>query len=178
MAAVGDPKTGVDVYDSTPEGNGDPTGWTVFGGTSVASPIVAAEFALAGGSGGVDHPAATVYPHLGDGKDLYDVVAGSNGSCGTATSCQAAVGFDGPTGVGSPLGLGAFSATLGEETPKLSAFTPSSGITGSTVDIEGKGLGGVTARAIRRRSPRSSACCPRRGSKRQCPTARAWRRSP
>ena len=51
-AAVGNPNTGVDIYDSTPEGNGEPTGWTVFGGTSVASPIIAAEFALAGGAGG------------------------------------------------------------------------------------------------------------------------------
>lgn len=38
VAAVGDPYTGVDVYDSTPAGSGDPTGWGVWGGTSVASP--------------------------------------------------------------------------------------------------------------------------------------------
>ncbi|MGD0453866.1 MAG: IPT/TIG domain-containing protein [Solirubrobacteraceae bacterium] len=144
VAAIGNPNTGVDVYDSTPEGNGNPTGWTVFGGTSVASPIVAAEFALAGGSGGVAYPAATLYLHTGEGEDLYDVVAGSNGSCGTATSCQAAVGFDGPSGVGSPIGLGAFSTSPGEEHPELAGFTPSSGITGSTVDIEGTGLGAVS----------------------------------
>jgi hypothetical protein len=109
VAAIGDPNTGVDVYDSTPEGNGQPTGWTVFGGTSVASPIVAAEWGLAGGSHGVAVPAATLYSHLGDAEDLYDVVSGSNGSCGAAISCQAAAGYDGPTGVGSPIGLGAFS---------------------------------------------------------------------
>jgi hypothetical protein len=109
VAAIGDPNTGVDVYDSTPEGNGEPTGWTVFGGTSVASPIVAAEWALAGGSHGVAVPAATLYSHLGDAEDLYDIVSGENGSCGAATSCQAAVGYDGPTGVGSPIGLGAFA---------------------------------------------------------------------
>ncbi len=112
VAAIGNPNTGVNIYDSTPEGNGQPTGWGVWGGTSVASPIVAAEFALAGGSHGVAFPAATLYAHLGEGADLYDVVSGSNGSCGVATSCQAAVGFDGPTGVGSPIGLGAF-ATAG-----------------------------------------------------------------
>jgi hypothetical protein len=110
VAAVGNPNTGVDVYDSTPEGTGQPTGWTVFGGTSVASPIIAAEFALAGGANGVPFPAATLYAHLGEGEDLYDVVSGSNGSCGAATSCQAAIGYDGPTGVGSPIGLGAFAA--------------------------------------------------------------------
>ncbi len=109
VAAIGDPETGVDVYNSTPEGNGDPTGWAVWGGTSVASPIIAAEWALAGGARAVAYPAATLYPHLEDGAVLYDVTSGKNGSCGGTIECQAAVGFDGPTGVGSPLGLGAFS---------------------------------------------------------------------
>ena len=110
VAAIGDPNTGVDVYDSTPEGHGAPTGWGVWGGTSVSSPIVAAEFALAGGAHGTSFPAATLYSHLGQAGALYDVLAGSNGSsCGSATSCHAAAGFDGPTGVGSPTGLSAFS---------------------------------------------------------------------
>jgi hypothetical protein len=109
VAAIGDPETGVDVYDSTPEGNGNPTGWGVWGGTSVASPIVAAEFGLAGGAHDVEYPAATLYPYLGDGAALYDVVSGGNGTCAGASACKATVGFDGPTGVGSPLGLEAFS---------------------------------------------------------------------
>jgi hypothetical protein len=109
VSAIGDPETGVDVYDSTPEGNGNPTGWGVWGGTSVSSPIVAAEFGLAGGARGVAYPAATLYPHLGDSAALYDVVSGNNGSCAGATSCKAVNGFDGPTGVGSPLGLHAFA---------------------------------------------------------------------
>jgi hypothetical protein len=109
VAAIGDPETGVDVYDSTPEGNGSPTGWGVWGGTSVASPIVAAEFALAGGAHGVPYPAATLYSHAGEADALYDVVSGSNGSCAGRTACQAVVGFDGPSGLGSPVGLDAFS---------------------------------------------------------------------
>ena len=109
VAAIADPETGVDVYDSTPEGNGSPTGWGVWGGTSVASPIVAAEFALAGGSHGVPYPAATVYSHAGEADALYDVVAGANGTCAGTTACRAAVGFDGPTGIGSPVGLDAFA---------------------------------------------------------------------
>lgn len=110
VAAVSDPEAGVDVYDSTPEGNGNPTGWGVWGGTSVASPIIAAEFGLAGGSRGVPYPAATVYSHAGESAALYDVVSGSNGTCAAEdTACRAAVGFDGPTGVGSPVGLEAFS---------------------------------------------------------------------
>jgi hypothetical protein len=110
IAAVANPYTGVDVYDSTPA-NGDPTGWGVWGGTSLASPVIAAEFGLAGGAQGVALPAATLYSHLGESADLYDVVAGSNGSCTGATACEAAVGYDGPTGVGSPVGLGAYATT-------------------------------------------------------------------
>lgn len=109
VAAIGDPETGVDVYDSTPEGNGDPTGWGVWGGTSVASPIIAAEFALAGGAHGVSTPAATLYSHAGDGTALDDVVSGTNGKCAGSSECQAQVGFDGPAGVGSPIGLEAFA---------------------------------------------------------------------
>jgi IPT/TIG domain len=109
VAAIGDPETGVNVYDSTPEGNGSPTGWGVWGGTSVSSPIIAAEFALAGGSHGVSYPAATLYAHAGEATALDDVVSGSNGTCSGASTCQAEVGFDGPSGVGSPIGLRAFS---------------------------------------------------------------------
>jgi hypothetical protein len=109
VAAIGDPNTGVDVYDSVPEGHGAPTGWGVWGGTSVSSPILAAEFALAGGARGAQHPAATLYAHLGESAALYDVVSGHNGSCAGATACKAVAGYDGPTGVGSPTGLEAFS---------------------------------------------------------------------
>jgi IPT/TIG domain len=109
VAAIGDPDTGVDVYDSVPEGHGAPTGWGVWGGTSVASPILAAEFALAGGARGAQSPSATLYAHLGESAALYDVVSGHNGSCAGASACKAASGYDGPTGVGSPTGLEAFS---------------------------------------------------------------------
>jgi hypothetical protein len=109
VAADANPYTGVDVYDSTPSPEGYPTGWSIWGGTSVASPIIAAEFGLAGGAHGVEFPAATLYAHLGESSALYDVVSGSNGSCTEATSCRAVVGYDGPTGVGSPTGLAAFA---------------------------------------------------------------------
>jgi hypothetical protein len=113
VSAIGNPNTGVDVYDSTPYARGYPTGWAVFGGTSVASPIVASEYALAGGARGVEYPARTLYSHVGEGGALYDVLTGSNGSCGGTTACRAAPGYDGPSGVGSPVGLAAFSPTSG-----------------------------------------------------------------
>ncbi len=108
VSAIGDPETGVDVYDSTPEFTGAPVGWGVWGGTSVSSPIIAAEFGLAGGGNGVSYPASTLYAHAGHASALYDVVEGTNGVCLKATICEAAPGYDGPTGVGSPLGLEAF----------------------------------------------------------------------
>jgi IPT/TIG domain len=121
VSAIGDPNTGVDIYDSTPEELGAPTGWGVWGGTSVAAPIVTSEFALAGGAHGVNYPASTLYSHLGQAGDLYDVTSGSNGSCGSTTICKATAGFDGPTGVGSPIGLGAL--TLGETPVNTAAPT-------------------------------------------------------
>ncbi len=112
VAAVGNPYTGVEVYDSTANPGGYPTGWGVWGGTSVASPVIAAEFALGGGAHGVAYPAATLYSHIGEGSALYDVVSGSNGSCTEASSCRARRGYDGPTGVGSPIGLSAFATAV------------------------------------------------------------------
>src|SRR5262249_31893639 len=79
VSADGDPYSGVAVYDSTttPEGN---RGWGVIGGTSVASPIIAAAFALAGGAHGVQYPAQTLYEKaLGAPESLPDIVSGSHG---------------------------------------------------------------------------------------------------
>jgi IPT/TIG domain len=123
VSAEGDPYTGVDVYDSTPAGSGDGTGWGVWGGTSAAAPIVAGEFALGGGARGVAYPAATLYSHLGDEAALTDVTSGSNGSCSGTTACRAAAGYDAPTGVGSPLTLSAFAvagAPIATAVPSIS----------------------------------------------------------
>jgi hypothetical protein len=122
VAAVADPYTGVDIYDSTQNPAGYPTGWGVWGGTSLASPVIAAEWGLAGGAQGVEFPAKTLYSHIGESGALYDVVSGSNGSCTGSTACKAAVGYDGPTGVGSPVGLAAFakpSAPAASSTPSI-----------------------------------------------------------
>jgi len=100
VAADADPNTGVDVYDTF----GTSSSWAVYGGTSVASPIIASVYALAGNVGKVTNPAT--YPYANPGA-LNDVTSGSNGSCGTAL-CIAVPGWDGPTGLGTPRGIGAF----------------------------------------------------------------------
>jgi hypothetical protein len=142
VSADGDPYTGMAVYDSTGECE-DEAGvkgpWCTIGGTSLASPIVAAMFALAGGAHGVEYPARTLYENevaaLGS---RHDVTTGSNGRCSkpfqanglsgcTATEeatssncsaelvCLAGIGYDGPSGVGSPEGIDAFQPGGGEE---------------------------------------------------------------
>ncbi len=132
VSADANPETGVAVYDSVPypeEQKGkivtSELGWVPIGGTSVASPIIASMFALAGGAHSVEYPAETLYSHLGSAS-LYDVTEGGNGKCdddyvgcfGSLSSsldcgqgaliCNAAAGYDGPTGVGTPNGIAAF----------------------------------------------------------------------
>lgn len=97
VAADADPRTGVAVYDTFHHG-----GWLVFGGTSVATPIVASVFALA--ENDAHDPVANVYARA---SSLNDVASGSDGACG-APLCVAGPGWDGPTGLGSPNGIGAF----------------------------------------------------------------------
>ncbi|HTA37026.1 MAG TPA: S53 family peptidase [Solirubrobacteraceae bacterium] len=129
VSADADPYTGVAVYDSTEYKHSK--GWAMIGGTSVASPIIASTFALAGGAHGVAYPAQTLYENeLANPSSLFDVETGSNGEClkhvnennGEAKCtpeeeahtceehaiCLARSGYDGPSGVGTPNGLAAF----------------------------------------------------------------------
>ena len=108
VAADADPRTGPAVYDSyAPSGSGLPNGWQQLGGTSAASPINAAVYALANPGG---KPATgslpTQFPYLAT-SGLRDITIGSNGSCGTYL-CTAETGYDGPTGLGVPSGVNAF----------------------------------------------------------------------
>jgi Ricin-type beta-trefoil lectin domain/Putative Ig domain len=103
VAADADPNTGVAVYDTY---RGGP-GWEVFGGTSVAAPIIAATYALAGPPASGAYPASFPYQHA---SRLYDVTSGRDGSCGGSYLCTARAGYDGPTGLGTPNGTGAFQA--------------------------------------------------------------------
>lgn len=97
VSADADPHTGVAIYDTFNQ-----HGWLVFGGTSVAAPIVAATFALAA-TAPTDSP-ANLYLHA---SAVNDVISGKNGTCG-APLCTAGKGWDGPTGLGTPNGITAF----------------------------------------------------------------------
>jgi hypothetical protein len=104
VSAVADPNTGVAVYDSYGSG-----GWTVFGGTSVSSPIIGAVYALASSANSGDYPNAYPYART---SSLFDVTSGSNGSCGGSYLCTSVTGYDGPTGLGSPNGVAAFGPAV------------------------------------------------------------------
>ena len=101
VAAVADPNTGVAVYDTF---RLHPGGWLVFGGTSVASPIIASVYALSGNASSIFYGSYS-YSHL---SSVFDVVSGSNGTCGGSYLCTGAAAYDGPTGNGTPNGTGSF----------------------------------------------------------------------
>jgi hypothetical protein len=152
VSADADPYTGVAVRYSRPEcefeyeeESGEVKSvphWCMIGGTSLASPLVASVFALAGGANGVEYPAETLYQNEKLlPASLHDITAssqsGSNGrctlpfdeeealssctpeqeasaSCSLQLICLAHGGYDGPTGVGTPHGLEAFKPPTAE----------------------------------------------------------------
>ena len=100
VSAVADPNTGVWVYDTADDG------WVVYGGTSAASPIIGAMYALAGNAPSSAPMNSYPYAHA---SALNDIVSGSNGTCATAYFCNAEPGYDGPTGLGTPNTASAFA---------------------------------------------------------------------
>ncbi|MEI2776899.1 MAG: S8 family serine peptidase [Tetrasphaera sp.] len=100
VAAVADPNTGVAFYDSYENPFGIPPGWIVGGGTSASAPLVAGMI----GNRGNGSTFTTRIPYQ-TRSAFYDVVGGSNGSCGGDYLCNGVKGYDAPTGVGSPRGL-------------------------------------------------------------------------
>jgi outer membrane protein assembly factor BamB len=94
-ALAGSP--GEAIYDTY----GGDTGWEDFGGTSLASPIIASVYALA-------YPDVAISSIYANPSSLFDVTSGSNGSCGGSYLCTGAPGYDGPTGLGTPCGTAGF----------------------------------------------------------------------
>ncbi|MFZ0032368.1 MAG: hypothetical protein WAK84_10890 [Candidatus Cybelea sp.] len=99
---------GVAEYDTYGAG-----GWIQECGTSAASPLNAAVFALAGNASSVN--AAQKFWTLSKKKQrrhLHYIKTGSNGSCGGSYLCTAGTKqfgkYAGPTGWGSPKGVGAY----------------------------------------------------------------------
>jgi subtilase family serine protease len=117
VSADADPNTGAAVFDSVPYSG--QTGWFQIGGTSLAAPLVAATYVLAGGTSSVAD-ASGLYAHA---SSLHDVTSGSNGSYCGSYLCQAGSGYDGPTGNGTPSGLAAFGSGSGGPPPPTQDFS-------------------------------------------------------
>jgi hypothetical protein len=118
ISALADPYTGYDIYDSYGF-----SGWLTLGGTSLASPLVAAMWALAGGSGGVAYPSLSLYGHFKSDAThpLYDVTAGGNGICdGTPPgACDNAI----PGAAPNTLGFGVLDCAWVGTTSTLASGT-------------------------------------------------------
>ncbi len=110
VAAVGDPLTGLAVYDSLRLAKNRPGGWLVMGGTSAATPIVAGVYGLAGNGKLLSSTFARSIYYAAGSRALNHISRGNNGSCPQVYEyiCQAGAGYNGPTGMGTPNGIGAF----------------------------------------------------------------------
>lgn len=100
ISADADPSTGLNTYDS---GSG---GWLQIGGTSLATPLIAAYYAVTGAD------ASSPAWEYANAALLNDPSSGSNGTCASTLLfiCNAGAGYDGPTGVGSISGAVAVGA--------------------------------------------------------------------
>lgn len=125
LSADADPNTGMQVYDSADGG------WEVVGGTSEATPLIAAYYALLGPT--VQGP-SWAYANAGL---LNDPSSGANGSCFYSLTyiCQSATGYDGPTGEGSISGAVATGAPGIGGPGTNGSYTQS--IAGSTAQLQG-----------------------------------------
>lgn len=117
VSAMADPNTGMGVYDTDSSCGSNVVcdllielglaqgmdGWAQVGGTSMATPLIASVYALAGNTSQISD-GSYPYSHT---SSLFDVTSGSNGGCGTYI-CNAGPGYDGPTGLGTPDGTGGF----------------------------------------------------------------------
>jgi hypothetical protein len=111
VSAVANPSTGVAVYDSY--GSTNNANWYVYGGTSVAAPLVAGIWAL---GPGVTSGLAAAIPYANAGG-FWDVISGTNTrNCRSGYLCSAVGGYDGPTGLGTPHGIAGFNSTTGGST--------------------------------------------------------------
>lgn len=88
-------------------------GWMTNGGTSVATPLIAGVYALAGNAGS-QHAGKKFWTLSARQrkKYLHSIREGSDGNCGDSYLCTAGTGqygtYSGPTGWGTPNGIGAF----------------------------------------------------------------------
>jgi IPT/TIG domain len=126
----------ISIYDTSGVVGEKLGGWSTVGGTSAATPIIAAYEALSG-SETRDEGAAAFYKNT---ADFFPVASGSNGSCKGSYLCTGGSGYRGPTGVGTPDGV--ISSSPPSPSLEVSSVTPNEGpLSGATkVTIQGSGF--------------------------------------
>ena len=145
VSADADPDTGLWIYDTYSEG-----GWLIVGGTSLASPTIAAIYGLAGNAtGSSGFPGSTLYANA---SSLYHVTVGKVGSCGNylCDATKSIDGYNGPTGLGTPGGAGAMAAfSFNPSTPPVIPGTPAAPTIGAvsqtTVGLSWSAVSGATS---------------------------------
>ena len=107
VAALSDPTTGPAVYDTYGW-----SGWGIAGGTSVAAPLLAGIFGIAGNASAETGGKTFWQRKHHRSEDLFRITKGYNGSCTPAYYCTDGTKeygqYGGPTGWGVPNGIGAF----------------------------------------------------------------------
>ena len=128
VAAVASGPQGISVYSSFDSCAGASTGsWCSGFGTSIATPIITATYALAGTPAPGTYPSSYLY-ESGHAAGLYPVTQGSVGTCESSRLylCDAAhslaSGYNGPAGWGTPDGIAAFANTV--TSPIVSPYNP------------------------------------------------------
>jgi hypothetical protein len=131
VSADASPQSGLAVYDTDGEG-----GWLQVGGTSLASPLIAASFALAGTPAAGSYPSSYLYAHyLAKPSVFHNITSGSNGTCGNVL-CTAGPGWNGPTGLGTPDGVSGFTyLQTGSITGTVTAAATGQPVAGAAVSI-------------------------------------------
>jgi hypothetical protein len=103
LSADADPATGVAVYDTTGSAEAGSPAWGEFGGTSAATPLIAAMIAEANTA----NPSASYAYVTANASGLNGVTSGTDSASGCKPSylCTAGIGYNGPTGQGTPNGV-------------------------------------------------------------------------
>ncbi|MGN6475533.1 MAG: S53 family peptidase [Mycobacteriales bacterium] len=157
ISAVADPATGFPAYTSDPTDNQQAgTGYLVFGGTSLATPVSAALFtnALAahGATSGVGDIHSALYEAYGKNNGSFrDITSGSNGAvadAGNDPSPNTAVGYDTVTGLGAPLWPKIASllfSPLAAPTARASLSIPHPNSSSASLDVSASWSGSAAA---------------------------------
>jgi subtilase family serine protease len=101
LSADADPSTGMSVYFGS--------SWGVAGGTSLAAPIIASAFALAGGVPSSTYAPSMIYQNF-NSLNSHDITSGNDCTSSVTANCTAGTGFDTPSGMGSINGIDGLEA--------------------------------------------------------------------